>query len=61
MNLPFKITHDELKDLFEKFGEIEEIEVPLRRGGEGTGYAFIRFKGVEGAIAAFAAVDKTYF
>ena len=61
MNLPFTITHDELRDLFSRFGEIEDTEVPLRRGGTGFGFAFIRFATIEGAIGAFAELDKTYF
>lgn len=61
MNLPFQITHDELRDTFEKFGEIEDIEVPLRKGGTGFGFAFIRFNSVEGAVSAFAEMDKKYY
>lgn len=33
MNLPFTITHEELRELFEKYGEVEDIEIPLRKGG----------------------------
>lgn len=61
MNLPFIITHDELRELFSKFGEVEDIEIPLRRGGTGFGFAFVRFTTVEGAVSAFAELDKTYF
>ena len=61
MNLPFAIIHDELRDTFEKYGEIEDIEVPLRKGGTGFGFAFIRFKEVEGAVTAFAQMDKKYY
>lgn len=61
MNLPFTITHDELRELFQKYGEVEDIEIPLRRGGTGFGFAFVRFATIEGAIGAFAALDKTFF
>jgi multiple RNA-binding domain-containing protein 1 len=61
MNLPFTITHDELKELFSRFGEIEETEIPLRRGGTGYGFAFVRFATIEGSVSAFAELDKTYF
>lgn len=54
MNLSFEIQEPELRTLFEKFGEIDLVEVPLRRGGQGTGFAFINFKDTEGAVAAFA-------
>lgn len=61
MNLPFTITHDELRALFSKFGEIEDTEVPLRKGGTGYGFAFIRFTTVEASVSAYAELDKTYF
>jgi len=57
------VTHEDLTELFSKFGEIEEIEIPFRRGGKGqlAGIAFVRYKTVEATIAAFAALDKQYF
>lgn len=61
MNLPFTITHDELRELFSRFGEIEDVEIPLRKGGTGYGFAFVRFTTVEGSVSAFATLDKTYF
>jgi RNA recognition motif-containing protein len=61
MNLPFNITHDELRELFTRYGEVEDIEVPLRRGGQGYGFAFVRFATIEGSVSAFAELDKTYF
>lgn len=61
MNLPFQISHDELRELFSRFGEIEDIEVPLRRGGTGFGFAFVRFATIEGSVSAYAELDKTYF
>ena len=33
MNLSYEVTHDELKALFSKYGEIEGVEVPLRARG----------------------------
>lgn len=61
MNLPFTINHDELRALFQRFGDIEDTEIPLRRGGTGYGFAFIRFSTIEAAVSAFATLDKTYF
>ena len=54
MNLPFTISHDELRELFSRFGDIEDTEIPLRRGGTGYGFAFVKFATIEGAISAFA-------
>lgn len=60
MNLPFSIENDDLQKLFEKYGKIEEIEIPIKRGQK-TGYAFIKFETSESAITAYASVDKSYF
>jgi multiple RNA-binding domain-containing protein 1 len=59
MNLSYEVTHDEMKDLFGPYGEIEDVEIPLRKfgGGIALGISFIRFKATEGAIAAFAGLD----
>lgn len=35
MNLSYTVTNDELNELFGKFGEVEKIEIPLRKGGKG--------------------------
>lgn len=63
MNLSYQVTHDELKDHFQKYGEVTNIEIPLRKGGKGAaqGIAYISFKETEGAITAFAQLDKTFF
>lgn len=38
MNLPFEVTEDEIREYFGAFGEIDEISLPKRRGGLGTGF-----------------------
>ena len=45
MNLSYEVTHDELRSLFSKYGEVKNIEVPLRKGGGGQalGIAYITF------------------
>jgi RNA recognition motif-containing protein len=60
MNLSFDVTHDELNELFSKYGEIEKIEIPLRKGGKGQtmGIAYINYKDTESAISCFASLDK---
>ena len=61
MNLPFTITHEEMRELFQKFGTIQDIEVPVRKAGVGFGFAFVRFESIESTVSAFASLDKTYF
>ena len=56
MNLSYTVTNEELGSEFEKFGEIQSIEIPLRKGGKGAalGIAYIQYKETEGAISAYA-------
>ena len=63
MNLSYKVTHDELKEHFGKYGDIDNVEIPLRKGGggEALGISYISFKETEGAISAYATMDKTYY
>ena len=60
MNLSYQVTKEELTDLFGKYGEIVDIEIPLRKYGRGEplGIGFIRFATSEAAISAFAELDK---
>jgi hypothetical protein len=32
MNLPFEISTDEVKELFEKHGTVSEVELPVKKG-----------------------------
>ena len=45
MNLSYQVSHDELRSLFSKYGEVANIEVPLRKGGGGQalGISYITF------------------
>lgn len=61
MNLAFDVQENDLLELLQPFGEVESVEIPLRKGGTGTGYAFANFKDTEGAVSAFAQLDKTFF
>lgn len=52
-NLPMDTSQEELKDIFSKYGEIEEIEVPESYTGESKNFAFITFKNKNGVTNAF--------
>ena len=45
MNLSYTVTKEELQELFGKYGEIADIEIPFRKGGRGTplGIGVVRF------------------
>jgi len=49
--------------LFGKFGEVDTIEIPFRKGGGGVtlGIAYVNFKDTEAAISSYASLDKSYF
>ena len=63
MNLSYVVTKEELQELFGKYGAIQDIEIPFRKGGRGSllGIGYIRYAEAESAIQAFAELDKTYF
>ena len=61
VNLPFSITETELREYFGKYGEIEEVSLPLKKGGVKTGFAFIRFIEPEAAVNAYANLDKKIY
>ena len=63
MNLSYQVTKEEVQELFGKYGEIVDIEIPFRKHGKGVplGIGFVRFAASEAAIQAFAELDKTYF
>lgn len=63
MNLSYQVTKEELQELFGKYGEIVDIEIPFRKHGKGVplGIGFVRYVSEESAISAFAELDKTYF
>lgn len=46
MNLSYEVSHDELRSLFSKYGEVKNIEIPLRKGGKGQalGISYITFE-----------------
>ena len=63
MNLSYQVTHEELQDLFGKYGPIVDVEIPFRKKGKGVplGLGFIRYETAEAAISAYAELDKSYF
>lgn len=54
-NLPFSTTEEELKEFFEKFGDLTEVHLPIYKDTKyQKGYAFIQFMLPEHAVTAYA-------
>lgn len=52
-NLPFSTQKSELQEMFEKFGSITEIHIPVdRQTGKSRGFAFVTFDTEEASQAA---------
>lgn len=52
-NLPFSTQKSELQEVFEKFGSITEIHIPVdRQTGKSRGFAFVTFETEEASQAA---------
>ena len=52
-NLPFSTQKSELQEMFEKFGSIPEIHIPVdRQTGKSRGFAFVSFEAEEASQAA---------
>ncbi|KAG0258745.1 hypothetical protein DFQ27_004474 [Actinomortierella ambigua] len=61
-NLPYGCTEEELRALFEKFGPLSEIHMPINKDTKKpVGYAFVMFLMPEHAVTAFNALDKKFF
>jgi len=57
-NLPFTITEDELRKLFEEHGAVDRVSVITdRETGRPRGFAFVEMREDAGAATATRAVD----
>lgn len=58
-NLPFKISSNELQDVFEEFGEVEDLVIITdRETGRSKGFGFVTFGNEESAKKALALDGK---
>lgn len=57
-NLPFSVTEDELRTLFEAHGDIASVNVIMdRESGRPRGFAFVEMAEASGAADAIRALD----
>jgi len=60
-NLPWSTTSDELKELFQQYGEIEKAEVAVSASGRSRGNGIVLFKKEEDAQTALTKVNGMTF
>jgi cold-inducible RNA-binding protein len=57
-NLPFSTNESELREMFEKHGPLESVNVITdRETGRSRGFGFVEFKDADAANAALSALD----
>lgn len=61
-NLLYSSTEDDFRNLFSKYGELEEVHLAIdTRNGKSKGFAYIQFKDPEDAVRAYKSVDRQIF
>lgn len=58
-NLPWSTNEDKLRELFEKYGEIESIRIPMDREQRIKGFGFVEYKKPEDCQPAIDALNDT--
>lgn len=59
-NLPFKnLSEARIKELFVKFGEIVEVNIPQKETGEFRGFGFVQFNTREEALSAIKEMNNS--
>ncbi|ANB13322.1 Mrd1p [Sugiyamaella lignohabitans] len=61
-NLLYSATEEEFRGLFGRFGELEEVHIPVDpKSGKAKGFAYVLYKNSEDAVAAYENLDRTIF
>ena len=61
-NIPFEISEDDIRKKFSKYGNIEEIHIPINyKTNQSFGYAYIKYETVESSVMAMDKMDGEYF
>ena len=61
-NLPYSVTEEEITVLFEKYGPLTEVTIPVdKEGTRAIGYAFVTFVFPEHAVKALEELDGSIF
>ncbi|CAM1504295.1 Fc.00g018860.m01.CDS01 [Cosmosporella sp. VM-42] len=60
-NLPYSATEEDLREGFERFGNLEEVHLPVNNSGTSKGFALVLFTDPSNAVDAFQAMDGATF
>jgi multiple RNA-binding domain-containing protein 1 len=60
-NLPFSCTEEEIRPIFEAFGHVSEVHLPLDGEKKGKGYGFVTYMIPEHAKIALSEIDGSSF
>ena len=61
-NLPYTVTEEDVTKLFEHYGPLTEVTIPVdKEGSHPIGYAFVTFVFPEHAVKAFEELDGSIF
>lgn len=61
-NLLYSSTEEDFRDLFSKYGELEEVHLAVdTRTGKSKGFAYIQFNESDDAVKAYQELDKEIF
>nr|XP_015918708.1 RNA-binding protein 28 isoform X2 [Parasteatoda tepidariorum] len=57
-NLSFQVSSDELQETFSKFGNVVNVNIPLKEDGRKKGFAFVEFEDFKSLIKAMKALNN---
>ena len=60
-NLAFEANTEELRDIFQNFGEIKTVRVPSKASGGHRGFGFVEFMSHDEAANAIESLQNTHF
>jgi|JI8StandDraft_1071087.scaffolds.fasta_scaffold667766_1 RNA recognition motif-containing protein len=60
-NLPVEATQTSLKELFDRYGTVKDVTIPLTAHGKGRGFAFVEMSARPEAVAASRELNNFEF
>lgn len=61
-NLPYNSTEEQFRELFSKYGSLEEVHLPVDpKSGKSKGFLYVQFSNSQDAVDAFENEDRNVF